>query len=199
VRDSVANLAVFPRIWACFFVELRVFLKTCGLLVLGLILIEIRLFFGVVFRRFLFCGLLFFQILWDICCFNILLKAYWACFYKKIFILDLFLRICHLAFIFNFLAGFSFCWIFLPTHVGLVFRWNYRFLACFSNLLVCFCNITWHHWWRRVADWRSVFWSDWCIAAAQLPYHRTSVTGSFYLFAGSCFEQYSQFVSFSEM
>ena len=33
--------------------------------------------------------------------------------------------------------------------------------------------------WGRVADWRSVFWSDWCIAYAQLLYHRTSVTVSF--------------------
>jgi len=39
----------------------------------------------------------------------------------------------------------------------------------------------------------------WYIAYAQLLYHRTSITGSVYLFAGSCFEQYSQFVSFSEM
>jgi len=31
------------------------------------------------------------------------------------------------------------------THVGLVFRLNYLFLACFSNLLACFCKITWHH------------------------------------------------------
>jgi len=49
-----------------------------------------------------------------------------------------------------------------------------------------------------VSDWRSVFLSDWCIAYAQLLYHMTSNTGSFYLFGGSCFEHYSQFVSFSE-
>jgi len=42
---SVTNLAVFPRIWACFFVELRVFLKTCGWLAFGLVLTEICLFF----------------------------------------------------------------------------------------------------------------------------------------------------------
>ena len=52
-RYNVANLAVFPRIWACVFVELRVCLKTYGLLVIGLVLIEICLFFGLVFRRFL--------------------------------------------------------------------------------------------------------------------------------------------------
>jgi len=63
VRFSVANLAVFPRIWTCFYVELRDFLKTCGLLVFGLVLMEIGSFFGLVFCRFLFCGLLFSQIL----------------------------------------------------------------------------------------------------------------------------------------
>jgi len=35
-----------------------------------------------------------------------------------------------------------------------------------------------------VADWWSVFWSDWCTACAQLLYHRTSVTGSFASFLG---------------
>jgi len=87
----------------------------------------------------------FFQILWHFCCFNLLLKAYWACFYKNLLILGLFFRICLTAFSFKFLADFSFCWIFMPTYVGLVFRLNYLFLACFSNFLACFCKITWHH------------------------------------------------------
>jgi len=43
--------------------------------------------------------------------------------------------------------------------------------------------------WGRVADWRCLFWSEWFMAYAQLLYHRTSDTGSFHLFAGSCFEQ----------
>jgi len=50
---------VFPLIWACVFVELRVCLKTCGLLVIGLVFIEICLFFRFVFYRFLFRGLFF--------------------------------------------------------------------------------------------------------------------------------------------
>jgi len=53
----------FPANLGLLFCGIAGFLKACGLLVLGLILIEIRLFFGVVFRRFLFCGLLCFQIL----------------------------------------------------------------------------------------------------------------------------------------
>jgi len=52
-----------------------------------------------------------------------------------------------------FLLILSFCWIFMPTDVGLVFRLDYLFLACFSNLLACFCKITWHH-------WKSVFSSN---------------------------------------
>jgi len=83
---SVANLAFSPRIWACFSVELRFFLKTCGLLVL----IEICLFFGLVFCRVLFCRLLFSQFLWHFCRFNLLLKAHWACFCENLLILRLF-------------------------------------------------------------------------------------------------------------
>ena len=86
-----------------FFVE--VFLKTCGLLVL----IEICLFFGLVFCRFLFCGLLFFQILWHFYCLNLLLKAYWACFCEDLLILGLFFQICHPDSLFDFLANFAFC------------------------------------------------------------------------------------------
>jgi len=96
-------------------------LKTCGLLVFGLVLIEICLFFGLVFCRFLFCGLPFFQILWHFYCLNLLLKACWACFCEDLLILGLCFRICHPDSLFDFLANFSFCWIFLPTHFGLVF------------------------------------------------------------------------------
>ena len=127
VVTSAANLAVFPQIWACFFVELRFFLKTCGLLVFGLVLIEICVFFGLVFCRFLFCRLPFFQILWHFCCLNLLLKAYWACFCEDLLILGLFFRICHPDSLFDFLANFSICWIFLPTHFGLVFRLNFTY------------------------------------------------------------------------
>ena len=61
MHNSVAHLAVFPPIWACFFVDLLVFLKTCGLLVFGLVFTEFCSFFGLVFCRFLFCGLLCFK------------------------------------------------------------------------------------------------------------------------------------------
>ena len=44
-----------------FFVDLLVFLKTCGLLVFGLVFTEFCSFFGLVFCRFLFCGLLCFK------------------------------------------------------------------------------------------------------------------------------------------
>ena len=88
----------------------------------------------------------FHQILWHFCCFSLLLQAHWSCFYENLLILGLFFQTCLFAFLFNVVADFSFCWIFLPTHVGPVFRWNYLFLACFSNLLACFCKIAWHHW-----------------------------------------------------
>jgi len=64
------------------------------------------------------------------------ISSFWACFFG----------FASLLFYSIFLLIFSFCWIFMPTDVGLVFRLNYLFLACFSNLLACFCKITWHHW-----------------------------------------------------
>ena len=80
----------FPANLGLFFVELRVFLKACGLLLFRLISIDICLFFGLFFCRFMFCGF-FFQYLWHFCCFNVLLiKAYWVCFYENLLILGLF-------------------------------------------------------------------------------------------------------------
>jgi len=61
------------------------FFKACGLLVPELVLIEICLFLAD-----LFCGLPFFRILWHFCCFNLLLTAYWACFYENLLIFNLF-------------------------------------------------------------------------------------------------------------
>jgi len=144
-RASVVNLAVFPRSWACFFVDLRYFGGLARCLFLSLFQLKFACFLGLFFADFSFADC-FFQILWHFCCFNLLRKAYWACFHENLLILGLFFQICLPAFLFNFLADFSFCWIFPPTRVGLVFRLNYRFLACFSSLLVCFCKIAWHHW-----------------------------------------------------
>ena len=135
-HNPVLPTLPFSREFGLIFVELRVFLKTCGLLVLN----EICLFLQISVLR-----IAFFQIWRHFCCFNALLKTYLACFYENLLNLGLFFRICLPAFLFNFVANFSFCWAFLPTHVGLIFRWNYLFLPCFSNLLACFCKITWHH------------------------------------------------------
>jgi len=53
IKTSDANLTFFPRICACFFCGFPFFLKTCGLLVFGLVLIKMYLCFGLVFSRFL--------------------------------------------------------------------------------------------------------------------------------------------------
>jgi len=66
---SVAKLAFFPQIRACF-CGVPFFFKTCGLLVFGLVLIEICLFFA----DFSFADC-FFHILWHFCCFNSLLNG----------------------------------------------------------------------------------------------------------------------------
>jgi len=116
----------FPANLGLFFVELRVFLKTCGLLVFGLVLIEIFCFLGLLLQISVL-RIAFFQILWHFCCFNFLPMAYWACFCENLLILGLFFRIFHRDFLFDFLADFLFCWIYLPTHFGLVFGLNYLF------------------------------------------------------------------------
>jgi len=117
----LVSSVVFSADLGLFFSRVAGFFKACGLLVLGLVAIEICLFFGLVFCRFLFCRLLFFQILWQFCCFKLLLKAYWACFYENLLILGLFIWICLPALLFNFIADFSFCLISMPTHVGWFF------------------------------------------------------------------------------
>jgi len=130
-RASVASLAVFPRIWAYFFVELRDTFFFEGLWVPCfwacfslnlLVFLQISVLWIAFFK---------FYVLWYLCCFNLPLKAYWACFCEHLLILGLVFEICLLACLFNFLADFSFCWIVVPTHVGLVFQLNYLFFACF--------------------------------------------------------------------
>jgi len=88
------NLAVFPRIWVSFFVDLRVFLKTCWLLVFGLILTEICLFFGLVFSDFCFSDCFFFKcdgnflfqfapiVLRHIGRVFVKIWSFWACFFE---------------------------------------------------------------------------------------------------------------------
>jgi len=71
---------------------LRVILKTYGLLVFGLVLIEICLFFGLVlciYVDFCFVDSCFFKF-YDTFSVFVLLKAIWACFCEIVFVLRLF-------------------------------------------------------------------------------------------------------------
>jgi len=121
-------------LWNC------VFFKTWGLLVFGLILIEIHLFYGLVFRRFLFCGLLFFQVLWHFCCYNLLLKAYCACFYTNLLILSSFFRICLPAFYLIFLLFFRFVDFSCQRMSGLFFSEITDFWLVFQIYLLVFAT-----------------------------------------------------------
>ena len=76
----------------------------------------------------------------EIFCFNLFLKAYWEFFCENFVILDLFFRICHHAFLFNFLADFSFCYIFLPTHVVFFFGQITYFWLVFHIFLLVFAK-----------------------------------------------------------
>ena len=136
------NLGVF--LWSCVF-----FWRLASCLFLGLFQLKFACFWACVFQTS------FFQVLWYFCSFNLLLQAYWACFCENFLILGLFFQICLPAFLFNFHANFLFHWFFLPTHVGLVFWFNYVFLACISqftclflqnnlaSLLPCFYLLLW--------------------------------------------------------
>ena len=104
----------------------------------------VRLDFNFFFCRFLFCGLLFFQILWHFCFFNLLLKAYWACFYENFLILGLFFRICLPAFLLNFLAEFFVLLIFHANGCWACFSVKWPVFGLFFKV-ACFCKITWHH------------------------------------------------------
>jgi len=116
-----------------------VFLSSCGLF--QDLRVACFIWNLLVFYKFAFCKFLFFQISWHFWSFNLLLRAIWACFCENLLILDLFLLICLIpAFLFNFPADSFFCWIFLQTHVGLVFRLNYLFWAFVSNYLPVFAK-----------------------------------------------------------
>jgi len=72
--------------------------------------------------------------------FQLLLTAYWACFYENLLILGLFSSDLPPYCLFDFLADFSFCWIVLPKHVGLVLRFNSRFWLVFQIYLFVFAK-----------------------------------------------------------
>ena len=117
-------------------------------------LIEICLFFGLVFCRFLFFRLLLFQIFWHFCCFNLLLKVILTCFCENLLILGLFFRMRLPAFLCNFPPDFLFCWIFLPDAcwtcflvklpiLGLFFKFTCLFLHNnLASLVCCYDNIS---------------------------------------------------------
>ena len=68
---SVANLAFFPRIWACFFLNLR-FFGDLRVAIFGLVLFKNCLILGLFFANFLISGLLFCN-----CCVNFAVSFSW--------------------------------------------------------------------------------------------------------------------------
>jgi len=132
----------FPANLGLFFLELRVFLKTCGLLAFGLVLIEIFLFFA----DFCFADC-FFQILWHFCCLNLLLKADWACFCEDLLIFGLFFRICHPDpdSLFDFLANFCVLLNFPAKAFWACFSVKLPIFGLFFKFIACSWKIIWHH------------------------------------------------------
>jgi len=143
--ESVLPTLRFSRKFGLVFLWICGFFKTCGLLVFGLVLIEFCLFFGL-FLQISVLRIAFFSNFMALLLFEFTAKSILGVFLWSLLILGLFFWIFHPDSLFDFLANFSFCWIFLPTHFRLVFRLNYLFLTYFSNSLACSWKITWHHW-----------------------------------------------------
>jgi len=144
------QLSGFPRFWACFLWSC-VFFKTCGLLVFGLVLIEICLFFEIVFADFCF----------EDCFFSNFMALSLFQFARK-GILGVFLwKFVHFGLVFSDLPPWFFiwfsCWYFVLLDFPANTFWacssvKLPMLACFSNLLACFCKITWHHCCKEVRE-----------------------------------------------
>jgi len=120
--SSVASFAVFPRIWACF-------LSSCGFFED----LRVACFWAcfiwnlLVFYKFVFCRLLFFQILWHFCSFNLLLRAIWACFCENFLILGLFLLMCLIPATFSLVLIVSWRWALVSfCHLCIKF-WGLKF------------------------------------------------------------------------
>jgi len=129
----------FSREFGLVFFEVAGFLKTCGLLVFGLVLTEICLFFGLVFADFCFL-IAFSSNFMAILCFNFLQKAYCACFCENLVILDLFFRIATLLFYLNYLLIFLFVAFSCQRMLGLFFGQITCFWFVFHIFLLVFAK-----------------------------------------------------------
>jgi len=122
-RATVLPTLRFSREFGLVFCGVAGFLKACGLLLFRLVSIDICLFLGLFFCRFMFCGLFFFQYLWHFYCFNVLLKhigcvfmkicSFWACFFG----------FTSLTFYLIFLLIFRFVGFSCQRMLGLFFGW----------------------------------------------------------------------------
>jgi len=131
---SLCQTCGFPINFGLLFCGVAVFLKACGLLVLDLINWKVACFW-LVFAKFCFAGS-FFSNFMAFLLFQFGEKRSLAGFCVYLLILGLFFRIYLHAFVFDLVADFLFCSVFLPN----------AFSACLSDLLAYFCKITWHHW-----------------------------------------------------
>ena len=109
---SAANLAVFPRIWTCFFPNVRDFLKTFGLLVFRLVPFIICLFLGLIFAGSVLQ--IAFHILWNFLGFYFLQNAIWTCFCAHLLILEVFFRFARFL--------FRLCLLFVSTLLAFLFK-----------------------------------------------------------------------------
>jgi len=151
--QQCCQLCGFPANLGLLFVKLLVFWRLACYLFLGLFYLKFACFY-----KFMFCRLLFFQILWHFWSFHLLLRAIWVCFCENLLISGLFLLMCLIpAFLFNIPADFSLCWIFLPNPcwacfwvklpiLGFVSKY---FVSKYKTLILIFGDSNW----RQAEAW----------------------------------------------
>ena len=148
---SVANLAFFPRIRACFFCGIASFCEDMRVACFWVCFNWNLLVFWACFFRFLFCGLLFFKLCGTFL-FQFIAKDNLGVFCENIILLGVFFRMCLPVFLFSFAADFLFCWIFLLNAcwacfsvklpiLGLFFKFTCLFLQNNLASLVSLCHM----------------------------------------------------------
>jgi len=175
-------MAVLPTLW--FSRDFGLFLWSCGFfedlqVTCFWVCFNWNLFvFWTCFLQISVLRIAFFSNFVALLLFQFTAKGILGVFLWKLLIFSLIFRVCLPAFLFNFVADFSLCWIFLPTHVELVYGRNCLFLDCFFNLLACFCEITRHHWYMdTIVGMRldqPCCWDSWKLIGRLWRYHHVS-------------------------
>jgi len=138
---SVTNLAFSPRIWACFSVELRVFFEDLRVACFWACFNWNLLVFWACFLQSSVLQIAFFPVFMALLPFQFTAKGTLGMFLWKFAHFALVFCICHPDFMFDFLADFLFCWIFLCCNlsrgVALIVWFTTNGMCVKNNTIIC--------------------------------------------------------------